>query len=219
MLQKVKNKILNAIFRSKDVRKGGERQAAVSLDGIAKDHKARYDFVATKIQSKANVIDMACGVGYGSYLMSKNSKCDRIYSVDISQDAINYAKKFYKNSKISFFCDSALTFGKQLQGTFDVGVCLETIEHIKDDESVLKNYYQLLKNDGILYISHPNETVLPYSSAKFPFHVRHYTHKEMVTLLHKTGFTIQETYSQESKHKPNLYLSNEGAYLIYVCKK
>jgi len=216
MLNKIKVKLLNKIYKSQELKKGGERQASVTLDGIAQDHKKRYYFASKYLLKGQKVLDMACGAGYGSFIMATNSECSQICSVDISEEAIKYGKKFYKHPKINFYCDSATTFNDKNE--FDVGICLETIEHVLDDRAVLLNYRKLLKKGAKLIISHPNEVLLPWSKERFPYHVRHYTRDQMKEMLLKCGFSILEVYGQKDKHDSDLIKNEYGSFLIYVCE-
>ena len=47
-----------------------ERQVAPTLDGIRRDHVARYEWAARQLAPESVVLDAACGVGYGSRVMA-----------------------------------------------------------------------------------------------------------------------------------------------------
>ena len=54
-----------------------ERQEATKLSGIRPDHILRYKLAAKIIKAKKLtnlVIDVACGVGYGSYILADYTK-------------------------------------------------------------------------------------------------------------------------------------------------
>ena len=62
----------------------------MTLGKIEEDHLARYDF-ACKFVNRKKVLDIACGMGYGSKMLSKaGALC--VDGVDISEEAIEYAK-------------------------------------------------------------------------------------------------------------------------------
>ena len=50
-----------------------ERQEGISLNEIRNDHKQRYLLANELIKRKKfqHITDIACGVGYGSFIMSK----------------------------------------------------------------------------------------------------------------------------------------------------
>jgi len=45
----------------------GERQVSPTLDGIRKDHLARYKWAAKRLSGC--VYDIGCGIGYGSKIL------------------------------------------------------------------------------------------------------------------------------------------------------
>ena len=60
-----------------------------SLDYI--EHIARYDFAKRYIKKHMRILDAACGCGYGADALA-NLNCS-VLGIDISDEAINYAKK------------------------------------------------------------------------------------------------------------------------------
>lgn len=116
----------------------------------------RYMYVRQFVYG--HVLDIACGVGYGSYLLSKNPDVIEIKSVDRSEKAIMVGNENFKNDKIEF----VLGEPECIDGKFDVLVCLETIEHLPKPE-VLRN---LVERCGIkeVIISFPNKKTTHYNS-------------------------------------------------------
>lgn len=60
----------------------------------------RYMYVRQFVYG--NVLDIACGVGYGSYLMSKNPDVVKITAVDKSEKAIANARESFQKNNIEF---------------------------------------------------------------------------------------------------------------------
>ena len=83
----------------------GERQVATSIENIRKDHLYRYEYAINKIKKllkdNCSILDIFCGNGYGSYLISKSLPQCSICSVDGSKEAIILARK--KGLKIKLF--------------------------------------------------------------------------------------------------------------------
>jgi len=161
---------------------GGERQASPSIDGIRADHRVRYEFALQFIQQSAKILDVACGVGYGSYIIANQSKCKSIMAVDNSEDAITYARKYYSSPRIEYRLGDCLTIYLELE-CFDIVVCFETIEHIKNDIHLLMKFHGALKPQGMLLCSTPNQEKIPFSYNTHPFHIKHYTNEEFKKLL------------------------------------
>jgi 2-polyprenyl-3-methyl-5-hydroxy-6-metoxy-1,4-benzoquinol methylase len=63
-------------------------------------HIYRY-WRAQKYYHNKKVLDVGCGYGYGSFVLSNVSK--KVVGIDISDEAIQIAKKRYSKSNIEFF--------------------------------------------------------------------------------------------------------------------
>jgi len=69
------------------------------------EHHHRYQIAEQ--QSFGDVLDISCGVGYGSKLILRNPKVTSYLGIDVSPDAISQAKKiiFYDSGSIHFATD------------------------------------------------------------------------------------------------------------------
>lgn len=195
-----------------------ERQVAPSLAGIRADHLARYELAASLLKTGSQVGDLACGVGYGAYVLAKSDAAPLVLAADVDEGAIKYALSFYAHPRIQY--QRADVTGMQLQSTgFDLITCFETIEHVPDAPALLANLHGALKQGGILVISTPNEDVLPFKHFKNPYHVRHYTPREFEELLCSRGFAVTSKLTQTNRVPGNLQEGWHGMYNIAVCTK
>jgi len=115
-------------------------------------HLDRYEF-AVKHLVAGTVLDIACGVGYGTVLLAGSPLVTKVVAVDISSEAIGYAREHYRHERISYVCASASDFEPQ-QG-FDNIVSLETIEHVDRPNEFFSRLVALLKPGGRLVTSAP----------------------------------------------------------------
>lgn len=185
-------------------------------NGLLIEHIARYEFA--KKFAEGRVLDIACGVGYGSeILLKENNSIEEIVGIDICKETIEYGKKNYKFPNTSYYCDDALNTNlHKTYGTFDTIISFETIEHFRGDEIFINNLYNLLKPDGTLIISTPfgRGKSFPCSS---PFHVYQYTEKEFLQVL--KPFKNTTMYHQVDK-TIEIPLNNKKYYLmVAVCKR
>ncbi len=91
---------------------------------------------------------------------------------------------------------------------FDRIVCTETLEHVPDDAAVLRELLRVLRPDGVLAVSVPDEyseRLLWRLSSRYRNapngHVRLYRRKEIARLLRENGaepFEVQYRHSLES---------------------
>ena len=118
-----------------------ERIYLTRADLEQEENTARYwrhieRYISVRHRAYGNVLDLACGVGYGSYILSKNPDVEHVYGVDQSLDTIEFAKSEYGGDKVSFFSDIEEVDKSLLEDgidRFDVLVSIETIEHIAED--------------------------------------------------------------------------------------
>lgn len=149
-----------------------ERMNIENINNILKnEHEDRYRFISDSLHG--NVLDLACGIGYGAEILTKNLKIQSYLGVDISSEAIEYANNTYKNNISSFINDSALTIDLE-EKFFDFIISFETLEHIDEYQKVLKNFSKWLKHDGVLIGSIPEtnwEDVCDDTYGKNHYHV------------------------------------------------
>jgi len=135
--------------------------------GTETHHVDRYNYISPFIENK-NVLDIACGSGYGSLILAEKGNPKSVVSVDIDEEAIRYGNYRYYNQKINRYVDDATKYKSTLM--FDVIVCFETIEHVLDYQELVENHYNLLHPDGVIYISTPIN-IFTTSKVENPYHV------------------------------------------------
>jgi SAM-dependent methyltransferase len=115
-------------------------------------HMERYQFAQQHL-IRGSLLDIACGVGYGTRLLSENSLITTALGVDIDDGAVQYAAKHYATARLSYVRSDALQFSSSQ--TFDNIVSLETIEHVDDPRAVFAHFVGLLAPGGRLIASVP----------------------------------------------------------------
>lgn len=104
-----------------------------------------------------NVLDVACGVGYGSYLISKNPDILSVDGYDINTTAIEHADRNFSRDNINFFNMDM----KSIDGKYDCLLSLETIEHLDDPREL----EELARRCGVkeILLSFPNKKTTHYN--------------------------------------------------------
>lgn len=217
-MKKIIKQIVFSLFPSIKFKRSGERQVAPKLSGIRIDHIGRYKFVAQFINPGMNILDIACGIGYGNYLIASSLRQVNVLGVDIEARAIDYANKHYKCDNNNFVVGDASQINFT-ENSFDAVVSFETIEHLHEPKLLIENVRKVLKNDGLFIVSSPNQTTLPFDKTKFPFHEQHFSSDELSKLLLDSGFEIVDVYSQPGKESEEVVKNDSGLYLIIVAKR
>lgn len=120
--------------------------------GTLRLHIERYEFAKRNLVA-GRVLDIACGVGYGTAMLAGDSLVTTALGVDVSDDAIAYARRRYSSERVSYLCSDALNFSPGRQ--FDNVVSLETIEHVDDPHALFAHLVSLLAPKGRLIASVP----------------------------------------------------------------
>lgn len=169
-----------------------ERQVSPTLDGIRRDHTARYEFATRVIPSGSRVIDYASGIGYGSRILADAGLYVQGY--DIDEETRAYAVKHYQSFNTIFKHGNGNAPGDLDEA--DVAISFETLEHLQDPRPLLK---ALRLAAPVLIASVPNEDVMPWEilpSIGTKFHFRHYTKAEFAALLNECGWAVEEWHGQ-----------------------
>ena len=177
----------------------GERFIPEKTDGIiATEHYHRYLAVIEFLKKNSDkvVLDAASGSGYGTNLMSKFSK--KVYGIDISIEAVEYAKNNFSRDNIEFLNSSIESLPFE-DNTIDVIVSFETIEHVDltAQNKFLNEINRVLKKDGVLIISTPNKEV--YSDMvnyNNEYHVSEFTKTGFLEFLNQ-NFEFTRIYNQK----------------------
>jgi SAM-dependent methyltransferase len=135
-------------------------------------HLAVYEWIGARVIGQ-RVIDMACGEGYGTEVLSRGAQS--ALGVDANPEAHEHARLRYRRQNLAFERGLVETHGEP--GTYDAVVFLQTIEHVQDPLAVLGHFGSLLAPGGTAYISTPNLlTLAPPGAPKSdnPWHLKEY---------------------------------------------
>lgn len=131
----------------------GERYVTSLHNENTLEHLHRYAMACEFIKDKV-VLDLACGEGYGTNLMSEYAS--GIIGIDISETTINHARTKYRKDNLNFICASAIKTTLD-NHSVDVVVSFETIEHLVEQEEMLVEILRVLKPKGLLIMSSPDK--------------------------------------------------------------
>jgi SAM-dependent methyltransferase len=158
--------------------------------GIVALHLKRYRF-AEPWCSGRDVLDAACGAGYGSAELGRTAR--RVLGVDVDSAAVAYARSRYAAANVEFAVMDLAALALD-DASFDVVCAFEAIEHVPDREAVLAETARVMRPDGTFVISTPRAD-RTNERPENPFHSVEYAPADFDRLLR--GFFEQvELYGQ-----------------------
>ena len=177
-----------------------ERQTSPTLSGIRADHRERYNAAIhyAGLKNCRTVMDVGCGVGYGSYMMAKAGL--QAIGFDRSKEAIAVASQSYVYDRLEinpvFMVD---TLEERIDGkfNFDMITAFEILEHTNAAAEFLERRSY---NTRYIVGSVPNEDIVPFTPEYNVYHVRHYTAEQLHQLLTSTGWDVKQMGGQRGKH-------------------
>ena len=161
--------------------------------GVVDEHMSRYVYACDFLKGD-NILDIACGTGYGTAILSKKAKGVR--GADISQDAVDTAKS--RNPDTNYLQLDATQIALP-DASLDTVVSFETIEHVPPGtvEKTLSEFARVLKPGGRLIISTPDKRSYSLDGPTGnPFHTIEYTLDEFNKLL-GVHFNIESIAGQK----------------------
>ncbi len=136
-------------------------------------HLAVYEWIAGQV-SGLQVVDMACGEGYGAATLARAGALS-VVGVDANPEALEHARLRYMVPNLRF--ERSLIEDWSEPQPCDAVTFLQTIEHVRDPEALLRRFRSLVAPGGAVYVSTPNLlTLAPPGAEKSdnPWHLREY---------------------------------------------
>jgi 2-polyprenyl-3-methyl-5-hydroxy-6-metoxy-1,4-benzoquinol methylase len=124
------------------------------------NHEKFYKFSAQFVSGK-DVADVGCGSGYGCELM-RRSGANSVNGTDLSRHSLEYARAKFGRSA-TFTLQGATRMRAYADDSFDVCVCSEVLEHLKEfgrERRAIEEIKRITKPGGLVIIGTPNSELL-----------------------------------------------------------
>lgn len=168
-----------------------------------------YALLDKSRKGRFSVLDLGCGDGrrlFNLQFQGLLKNVDRVVGVDISEVRVRRLAENVSGS-IGIVSDACNVEGID-DGSFDVIICSQLIEHVPSDHVLLGEIRRLLKENGWIYIS--SVIKKPYGfwfyrcDGQFrldPTHIREYPSKEaFLLLLEEDGFISRKVSLEKIKY-------------------
>jgi SAM-dependent methyltransferase len=158
------------------------------------EHLVRYRFAA-RFAAGCTVLDVGCGTGYGASILA--AKARLVVGVDNAPEAIQYAQANYPGGNLRFAVADCRNLPYP-DGSFDLAVMFEVIEHIAEQHQALSEIRRVLAPGGTLILSTPNlARPTKVIEEPNPYHAKELSEDELRELLRPHFAEVQLLYQQE----------------------
>lgn len=159
-------------------------------------HLERYAFAARHARP-GRVLDLACGVGYGTRLLAERADgALEAVGVDVAPEAVAYARARYARAGVRFVEADALAFTDP--SGFDTVVSLETLEHVADPAALVAHLTSLLRPGGVLVASAPTTPTVDAN----PHHLHDFTPRSFRHLFDGARLVERDALLQVQRFRP-----------------
>lgn len=188
-------------------------------------HKPLLKVLNSRLSNYAKMLDIGCGTGTMCFYFAARGIVTT--GIDISKKAIKQAKLNARHlsllNKTNFYTSNFPR--KNIRGKFDLIVCSEVLEHIKDDGKAVSKIYSLLRKGGEALFSVPLKSSFLYryklldEFEKKVGHCRRYSELEIINLVSKSKFKIIELEKNQGLLRDYLFTSTKSSFLVKVANR
>jgi SAM-dependent methyltransferase len=152
------------------------------------------------------ILDIGCGSAIYTPILCKDRGC-KFVGIDISYTAI---KQLLNNIQFNELCGNEIvgvgdmTYLPFKPASFDLVICVGSLEHIPDDRKALREFTRVLKSGGYLFLLIPNSIsrMLPiFRPLEKRFdqcgHLREYTVEDLSNLISSEGLNTANISSRD----------------------
>jgi SAM-dependent methyltransferase len=145
-------------------------------------HVVVYEWIAGRVTGK-RVVDLACGEGYGAVILAESAA--EVVGVDANPETYEHARLKYQRANLRFTRELVEEFASPV----DVAVFLQTIEHVRNPEDMLRHFGTLVADaGGEVIVSTPNLLTLAgpgEAKSGNPWHIKEYEPEDFYQLLER----------------------------------
>ena len=177
-----------------------------------------------RLRAGQRVLDVGCGLGFMSlYAASRGAQ---VLGVDVSQRAVSACRQSAHNLGLAQRARfQACDFTKgEVEGSFDLVMCFEVLEHLVDDGLALSRLAALLAPGGVVALSVPSPRS-PIHRRRMKRegrdifdeqqgHLRRYTAEDITGLVESAGLRVEQVRRTEGLLRGLLFVTPTGRFLI-----
>jgi SAM-dependent methyltransferase len=162
--------------------------SAEQMQGAVNYNQWTYEQFAPYLHG--DVLEVGCGVGSFTKIITEKATFNSLYSIDISEPAISFIKTKTFKKPVRFECIDLV----HVTGSYDFIVCMNVMEHVEDDKRFFKHLISLLKPNGVLFLLVPSHQSLYSDFDKAAGHYKRYAKKDLDTLPKEYSKLLKRYY-------------------------
>lgn len=118
--------------------------------------RAGIIFSSIENEKPIRILDVGCGRGFYIHALSLYDFPKEIYGIDINEKYLQIAQQEITDKRVKIAKGDIFNLNFP-DNFFDFIICSEILEHLPSDTLALKNLHKVLKKNGTLLVSVPNE--------------------------------------------------------------
>lgn len=164
-------------------------------------HMTRYAQAAQFVRAGDRILDLACGLGYGSHVLANATQAASFVGVDASEYAVQYATVNFaavSAKPMSFRVGDAEDLAFLENDSVDFAVSVETLEHLHHPTALLAELMRVLTPGGRAYLSVPFDWSDETGEDPNPFHHHVYDWGVLERQVREAGFLLERAWTQDA---------------------
>lgn len=150
-----------------------------------------------------NLLEIGCGTGFVLSTIGRHFPEVRVYGSEVLSNGLQFAARRVPSGIFSQMDARRIPFS----GEFDCIGAFDVLEHIVEDDEVLREIRKALRKDGLLLITVPQHSWLWSNADEYACHVRRYSGEDLSSKIIKCGFEIVRSTSFVTALLPLLMVS------------
>lgn len=178
-------------------------------------HMCRYVHASTFVRPGDRILDLACGLGYGSHVLSAGTEGSSFLGIDASDYAVEYAAANFaavSQRPMVFRVGDAERLDGIEDQSLDFAVSVETLEHLRRPEALLAELHRVLTAGGRAYLSVPFDWADETGEDPNPHHFHVYHWSDLRRQAVDAGFEIERAWTQDAGGGQKLHDAYRGIF-------
>lgn len=169
--------------------------ALTEIENIHFWFKARNDLIVDTIRTHfpgiQNFLEIGCGTGAVLNGIHHAFPAIALSGSEITFEGLGYAANKVSNATLYQMDARVIPFEEE----FDTVGAFDVIEHIQEDELVLRQMHRACKRGGGIILTVPQHPFLWSATDEYACHKRRYIRRELVAKVERAGFKVEHVSS------------------------